>query len=168
MQEQKIFHKDLTLTNSLFFMDNLALRVKKNLLSKLSDSQIELKKQIEFMHDKKIGNRSLLLHPDIFFWIKSQEKKSLEIILKSVLNNFETLQNNKNSLGFFISINYLNKNFNSNRLAKAQRAACEAELLLCELRAVRRSATEGQAGAQLGEALCPSAHRATHRFDLRI
>ena len=126
MQEQKIFHKDLTLTNSLFFMDNLALRVKKILLSKLSDSQIELKKQIEIMHNKKIGNRSLLLHPDIFFWIKSQEKNSLEIILKSVLNNFETLQNNKNSLGFFISINYLNKIFNSNRLAKAQRAACEA------------------------------------------
>ncbi len=126
MQDQKIFHKDLTLTNSLFFMDNLALRVKKILLSRLLDSEIELKNQIEFMFNKKIGNRSLLLHSDIFFWIKSQEKTPLENILKSVLDSFKTMQNNKNNFGFFISINYLNKIFTSNRLARAQRAASEA------------------------------------------
>jgi len=126
MQDQKIFHKDLTLTNPLFFMDNLALRVKKILFSKLLDSQIELKNQIEFMFNKKIGNRSLLLHSDIFFWIKSEEKTPLEAVLKSVLDNFEIMQNNKKNLGFFISINYLNKIFISNRLARAQKAASEA------------------------------------------
>lgn len=106
-----IFTKDLTLNDPDYFQNNLANRLK-NMLRSYIPNHASAWINLNYLWDKKIAHRSVILHPDIFFWLKKTDLKNineenineLDKILHGVIKSIEFMHKNQKNLKINIDI----------------------------------------------------------------